>query len=133
MKNLKLAGLAIAGLTLSFASGCGASFHYDPAPRAAALPMQACPAPIFANHARVRLPSGIYRCDIVVRGNNNRVIGSRNTVIQGNLVVRGHGNRINRLRVDGRTLVAGHNNRINRRVISGRRVVQRTPHWYYRY
>ena len=130
-----LVGLALATMTLGgVAAGCGGAVVYD-APRVrAATVAQPCPAPIRGNGIRARLPSGVYRCNIYVIGDGNSLVGSHRTVIRGNLIVRGNGNRINRLRVRGTTRVAGLGNVVNRRAVRGRRVVvQSRPHWYYRY
>ncbi len=131
--SLVVAGLAT--LMLAAGSGCGGFMVESRAGVANSLPYRACPAPIRANGARVRLPSGVYRCNIVVIGNGNRVVGStfRRTIIEGNLIVRGNGNVVKRMRVLGATRVAGFANRVNYRKYHGVRVVQpRRTHWVYR-
>lgn len=111
--TLALAGLAT--LTL-VGTGCGSYVHDGPRPaRRVALPVQACPAPIVGHGVRVRLPAGIYRCNVVLRGSGIVLSGSgsRRTIIEGDIIIRGSGNTVKRVQVRGQRRVAGVNNIIN--------------------
>ena len=61
-----------------------------------------------------RLDAGTNSCDLVLRGNNNRVLGSTTgeTVIDGDVLITGNGNTLRNVTVTGTITLRGNNNRL---------------------
>ena len=70
---------------------------------------------MIANNRHVTLDNADYECDLVIRGNNNRVVGSStgNTVIEGNVVITGNNNTLRNVEVLGTITLRGNNIRLD--------------------
>ncbi len=80
------------------------------------LAVQKCPPPIEGNRRKVKLLPGIYECDLIISGVGNAIrgYGVDRTVIDGNLVIDGHRNKVVGLRVTKSLIIAGDDNRLGK-------------------
>lgn len=66
------------------------------------------------NGQRITLENGTYDCDLVLRGNNNRIVGDDNgqTIINGDVLITGNSNVLRDVQVLGTITIRGNNNRL---------------------
>jgi hypothetical protein len=76
------------------------------------LPRLAPVSKVHGNGGKVTLQRGIYGGDLILLGNDNHVVGagSSHTIVEGRLILRGNGNRVEGLTVRGPSEVTGNRN-----------------------